>query len=206
MRKFGELKTMDLKKINIKLIKEAESNPRIIKEKSFNDLKTSIKEFGYIQPIIWNKRSSRIISGHQRFKILKEEGQKEIEVIEVDLDEKKEKAALIALNRISGEWNYELLGPLLSELNDGKMLDLTGFEVSDLDLMEKLTDTGGVIEEGILDPMKDGQVHELTFQFDNEIEMKKVSKYFNSKQYGWKNKKGPNSKLLAKLVEDKKKS
>jgi len=192
---------MDLKKINIKLIKEAESNPRIIKEKSLNDLKTSIKEFGYIQPIIWNKRSSRIISGHQRFKILKEEGKKEIEVIEVDLDEKKEKAALIALNRISGEWNYELLGPLLSELNEGKILDLTGFEVSDLDLIDGLTDTGGVIEEGILDPMKDGQTHELIFKFDNEIEMKKVSKYFNNKQYGWKKKKELNSNQLIKLVE-----
>jgi ParB-like chromosome segregation protein Spo0J len=196
---------MIIKKINIKSIKEAKSNPREIDERSLENLKNSIKEFGYIQPIIWNKRSSCIISGHQRFKILKEEGAKEIEVVEVDLDEKKEKAALIALNKISGTWNYDLLGPLLKELDKGDMLDLTGFDASDLDLMEGLTDTGGIIEEGaLMDPMKDGQNHQLIFKFDDEIEMKNVAKFFKSKQYGWKDKNGPNTKQLIKLVEKEK--
>lgn len=120
---------MNLKKINIKLIKENKLNPRSIDEKTIKDLKSSMKEFGYIQPIIWNKRTSNIISGHQRFNILRDEGVKEIEVIEVDLDEDKEKIALITFNKVQADWDITKLSDLFENIHNlgDDFLGLTGF-------------------------------------------------------------------------------
>lgn len=37
----------------------------------YENLKRSIKEFGYVDPIIWNKQTGNIIGGHQRVKVMK---------------------------------------------------------------------------------------------------------------------------------------
>ncbi len=75
----------------------------------YEKLKRSIDEFGYVDPIIWNKRTGRICGGHQRFKILKAQGVEEAEVVIVDFDEEKEKAFNIALNKVNGDWDKDKL-------------------------------------------------------------------------------------------------
>lgn len=193
---------MEYKNIKLKDVKTAGYNPRKISSEEMEKLKTSLKRFGCVRPLVINKVTGNLVAGHQMLEAAKQLGWKELPHIDIELDIKLEKTLNITMNKLSGEWNYDLLGPLLKELNEGKTLDLTGFDSSDLDLIDGLTDTGGVIEEGLLDPMKDGQIHKLIFEFDDEIEMKKAAKFFNNKQYGWKGKKGPNSKLLSKIVED----
>ena len=42
----------------------------------YEKLRTSIEEFGYVEPVIWNKRTGNIVGGDQRFKILTEQGAK----------------------------------------------------------------------------------------------------------------------------------
>jgi ParB-like chromosome segregation protein Spo0J len=191
---------MEYKNIKIKDVKVAGYNPRKISSDEMEKLKSSLQEFGCVRPLVINKKTGNLVAGHQMLEAAKQLGWKELPYIEIDLEIKNEKALNVAMNKLSGEWNYELLGPLLSELNEGKMLDLTGFDSADLELMEGFSDTGGLMEEGVLDPMKDGQVHELTFKFADEIEMKKVEKFFKTKQYKWKDK-GLNSNQLIKLVE-----
>lgn len=136
-------------------LKPAEYNPRVISEKELDNLKKSIHKFGYLELIVYNKRTDRIISGHQRLKALKELGQKEIEVIEVDLDEKDEKALNIAMNKISGDWDLPKLEVLLNDLKLEGMLDLTGFselELKDLDkLVTKLENENLEAEEDDFD-------------------------------------------------------
>ena len=51
-----------------------EYNPRKISKEMLEKLKKSITEFGYIEPIIWNKRTNNIVGGNQRFKALVEMG------------------------------------------------------------------------------------------------------------------------------------
>ena len=74
--------------------------------------------FGYVEPLVWNKRTGSLVGGHQRFKILLEQGLKEVDVSVVDLDLEKEKTLNIALNKISGDyhWDDKKLGALLDEL------------------------------------------------------------------------------------------
>ena len=98
---------MKIETINISKINPAVYNPRKnLKpgDADYDKLKKSIDEFGCVEPLIWNKRTGNLVGGHQRLKILKERGDKEVQVSVVDLDDQKEKALNIALNKISGDW------------------------------------------------------------------------------------------------------
>ncbi|MBP2032683.1 hypothetical protein J2Z42_001357 [Clostridium algifaecis] len=67
----------------------------------YKKLKRSIETFGYVEPVIWNKKTGNIVGGHQRFKVLKQEGAKEIECVVVDISSDEEKALNVALNKVS---------------------------------------------------------------------------------------------------------
>jgi len=100
----------------------------------YEKLKKSILEFDYIDPIIWNQRTGRVVGGHQRLKILQELGYSEIEVSVVDLPEDKEKALNLALNKISGDWDLPKLKDLLQELDNGDFdIELTGFDENEIE-------------------------------------------------------------------------
>lgn len=128
---------MQLERIEISKLKSAEYNPRkALKpgDPEFEKLKNSITEFGYVEPIIWNKRTGKVVGGHQRLSVLKHLGETEVDCVVVDLDEQKEKALNIALNKISGDWDMPLLTDLLKDLNDdGFDITLTGFDMSEFD-------------------------------------------------------------------------
>lgn len=122
----------------------------------YEKLKRSIDEFGYVDPIIWNKRTGRICGGHQRFKILKAQGVEEAEVVIVDFDEEKEKAFNIALNKVNGDWDRDKLALLITDLQASDFdVSLTGFDPAEIDDLFK-------------DSMKD-EVHDDDFDVDEEL-------------------------------------
>jgi DNA modification methylase len=103
----------------------------------FEKIRNSINEFGYVEPIIVNSDVT-IIGGHQRAKVLKELGYTEIECIVIEVDKTKEKALNIALNKISGEWDFESLAKMLDGLReDDYNIELSGFDMKEC---EKLWD------------------------------------------------------------------
>lgn len=83
-----------------------------------------VTEFGYVEPVIWNKRSGNVIGGHQRLTVMKNLGYTEVDCVIVDLDDMGEKALSIALNKIQGEWDRDKLASLLTEF-DGSEFDVT---------------------------------------------------------------------------------
>lgn len=102
----------------------------------YEKLKRSLQEFGYVEPVIWNEKTGNIVGGHQRLKVLKELGEREIECVIVSLPETQEKALNIALNKISNDWDDEKLRKLLDELQQTEIdVTLTGFEIADIDAM-----------------------------------------------------------------------
>lgn len=129
---------LDIVKMDIDKLNPSEYNPRVISEQELNNLKKSIHEFGYLELIVYNKRTNRIISGHQRLKALKDLGETEVEVILVDLDEDQEKQANIAMNKISGDWQEDKLLTILQDLQSKDKLDLTGFNEKELNDLEYL--------------------------------------------------------------------
>ncbi len=97
----------------------AEYNPRKdlkTGDAEYEKLKRSIEQFGYVEPVIWNKVTGRVVGGHQRLKVLQDMGISEVECVVVAMDEEKEKALNIALNKISGEWDKDKLALLISDL------------------------------------------------------------------------------------------
>lgn len=142
---------MIIKKIPIRQINPAAYNPR--KDLQPGDpeyarLAKSIREFDLVEPLIWNERSGNLVGGHQRLKIIKNElGLSEVEVSVVNLDEQREKALNVALNKIAGDWDIPRLKELLVSLDDGAFdLTLTGFDENEL---KKLIDFEG--QEGKTD-------------------------------------------------------
>lgn len=151
---------MVIEKRAVEELKAAEYNPRKdLKpgDTEYEKLKRSIIEFGYVEPIIWNKRTGNVVGGHQRLKVMKDLGHTEVDCVIVDLDDKKEKALNIALNKISGEWDNTLLANLLQDLDkNGYDVTLTGFDLAEA---QELFGSGSM-----------ENVHEDNFDADAAIE------------------------------------
>lgn len=148
--------SMQIQKIPIENLSPAKYNPRKDLQPGdpeYEKLLRSVEEFGYVEPIIWNKRTGNIVGGHQRFKVLKQLGFSEIDCVVVDMDEAREKALNIALNKISGDWDTEKLADVFRDIEQyGISLDITGFEAPEIDkLFQKLSREDGKIVEDDFD-------------------------------------------------------
>ena len=90
----------------------AEYNPRQLSDDQYKHLKDSITRFGLVDPIIINKNKDRkdiIIGGHQRVKVARTMGIKEVPCVEIDLVYDKERELNVRLNKNTGGWDYDLL-------------------------------------------------------------------------------------------------
>lgn len=128
---------MIIEKKNTADLLPADYNPRKdLKpgDAEYEKLKRSIEQFGYVEPIIWNKTTGRVVGGHQRLKVLIDLGLTEVDCVVVEMSEDKEKALNIALNKISGEWDKDKLALLIADLQGADFdVSLTGFDPAELD-------------------------------------------------------------------------
>lgn len=114
----------------------------------YEKLKRSIEQFGYVEPVIWNKATGRVVGGHQRLKVLMDMGMTEVDCVVVEMDEDKEKALNIALNKISGDWDKDKLALLIADLQGTDFdVSLTGFEPAEIDDLFKDTLKDGVKDD-----------------------------------------------------------
>ena len=152
---------MNIEKKNVKDLLPADYNPRKdLKpgDPEYEKLKRSIEQFGYVEPVIWNEKTGRVVGGHQRLKVLTDMGITEVDVVVVDMDTEKEKALNIALNKISGEWDTEKLALVIADLQGTDFdVSLTGFDPEELEDLFRDDVKGGVKED----------------DFDVEAELKK---------------------------------
>jgi hypothetical protein len=117
-------------------LKEATYNPRQLDEKAKRKLRTGIKKLGMLGPAcIWNKRTGRLVGGHQRIgqlDALNGTAAYTLKVAVVDLDEKAEREANILLNNreAQGDWDIGKLGEMFRETPLD--LDATGFDAADI--------------------------------------------------------------------------
>ena len=142
---------MNIEKKNVKDLLPADYNPRKdLKpgDPEYEKLKRSIEQFGYVEPVIWNEKTGRVVGGHQRLKVLTDMGITEVDVVVVDMDTEKEKALNIALNKISGEWDTEKLALVIADLQGTDFdVSLTGFDPEELEDLFRDDVKGGVKED-----------------------------------------------------------
>lgn len=157
---------MEIEKKNTAELLPAEYNPRKdLKpgDAEYEKLKRSIEQFGYVEPVIWNRTTGRVVGGHQRLKVLIDMGISEVDCVIVEMDGEKEKALNIALNKISGDWDKDKLALLISDLQGTDFdVSLTGFEPAEID-------------ELFRDEVKDG-IRDDDFDVDAELKKPPVAK------------------------------
>ncbi|CAK7037065.1 MAG: hypothetical protein BACD_00155 [Bacteroides rodentium] len=140
----SEMKTAELKTIAVRELKPAKYNPRKkLKpgDKEYERIKNSITEFGFADPLVVNADMT-IIGGHQRLTVAIDLGYTEVPCAVVDVDKTREKALNIALNKITGAWDENLLADLLQELSEADFnIEYTGFDLPEAEqLFNKVHD------------------------------------------------------------------
>lgn len=134
---------MNILDIAITKVHPAKYNPRkdlVPGDPAYDKLKKALDRFDLVEPLVWNKRTGNLVGGHQRFKIIKERGDKKVTVSVVDLDELSEKALNLALNKHAGEWEFASLAEIMKELTAADLdIDVTGFDAAELEKMMGLS-------------------------------------------------------------------
>lgn len=163
----------------------------------YTKLKDSLMHHDYVEPIIWNRRTGYIVSGHQRLQVMKDIAEEEgevldsLDVIVVDMPEDKADTLMVAINKITGLWDEDKLRTLFQELNESDFI-YTGYD--DFEIEKLLNDDTSVpndIQEqddtiSTLDDMDDAKskdTFKLTIFFDTEDE--RESAYYNLKDKGY---------------------
>lgn len=135
---------MQIKKAPVKDLVSPEWNPRQITTEELEKLKTSLEEFGYIEPIIVNDVNNHVVGGNQRLRALIALGYDEVDCVYVHIEDiNKEKACNVALNKISGDWDEDKLRVVLEDIELSPIdIKLTGFdelELTELEVKEPIT-------------------------------------------------------------------
>lgn len=125
------------------------NNARTHSVEQINKLRSSLREFGFINPVIIDKDYG-IIAGHGRVLAAKEEGIDKVPCVLVDyLTEQQKKAYILADNRMALDagWDEELLKLEIEALKSEDFdIGLTGFDEKDLADLFK-TDEGDVKDD-----------------------------------------------------------
>ena len=155
-----QMRTAELKVLPVAVLRPAEYNPRKkLKpgDKEYEKIKASIEEFGFADPLVVNADMT-IIGGHQRLTVAVDLGFTEVPCAVVDVDKTREKALNIALNKITGAWDEDLLADLLKDIQESDFdLGKTGFDPPEIETLFNMVHSKYVEEAG----------------FDVEAELKK---------------------------------
>ncbi|MGA2514716.1 MAG: ParB N-terminal domain-containing protein [Candidatus Limnocylindrales bacterium] len=113
------------------------ANPRKISDEELDSLERSLREWGFVQPVLARREDRTVIGGHQRLVAARRLGLTTVPVTWLDLSVEQARLLNLALNRISGSWDDALLARLLADLQATPDLDLSlsGFgegEIADL--------------------------------------------------------------------------
>ena len=136
-------------------------NPRYISKEDAKHLKASIAKFGLIdKPIITS--DGRVIGGHQRLKVLFEQGHREIECLVSDPDfewtQENIDELTIRLNKNTGNWDFDILA---NEWDIDHLCEW-GFKPDDFD-----------------DPLPKKKKPQVLFEFSDKEELEKFVQQVN---------------------------
>ncbi|WP_027633072.1 ParB/Srx family N-terminal domain-containing protein [Clostridium hydrogeniformans] len=170
---------MKIEKLNIDLIIPYENNSKEHTEEQIEQIKTSIKEFGFNDPLAIDENNI-IIEGHGRYESLKELGYEEVEVIRLShLTELQKKQYIIAHNKLCLNTEFDL-DRLEGELKSIKILEgdlnILGFGEEELkDILDPRENILDLLEDDGFVNLRDevtnkSDIFSVTFNFDKKNE------------------------------------
>lgn len=131
-----------IEQVDVDVLRPDPANPRRISNRELESLTRSLQQFGFVQPVVARHDDGLVIAGHQRLLAARKLGWKQVPVIWLDLSVEQSRLLNLALNRISGDWDTELLARLLADLKPVEDLDLalSGFSEEELAKLLKSLD------------------------------------------------------------------
>jgi ParB-like chromosome segregation protein Spo0J len=131
----------EVRVLPIERLVPARYNPRKALEPTdpaYRKLERSIREFGLVEPLIWNEHTGHVVGGHARLAILKAIGVTDVPVSVVNLSDAREKALNVVLNNQEAQGRYDptKLAAVLDDLDELPELELTGFDPGALPPLE----------------------------------------------------------------------
>jgi DNA modification methylase len=133
----ASLPSLTVDEVPIDDLRPDPANPRRISEDELDALERSLRQFGFVQPVLARREDRTVIGGHQRLVAARRLGLTTVPVTFLDVTVEQARLLGLALNKISGSWDDALLARLLADLQSMPDLDLSlsGFgedEVKDL--------------------------------------------------------------------------
>jgi hypothetical protein len=149
---------IEIEYVSTSKLKPYDGNPRKMEPSEMLKLRRSLKDFGFVDPIIVRKSDNLVIGGHQRLDAAKEEGIMEVPVVYVEVSDDKAGLMNIALNKISGDWDYSKLGDLFQEIDTGiEDIEQSGFSTEEIEgVMNGLDHASGEEWGDAFDSIPDG--------------------------------------------------
>lgn len=135
------------------------ANPRLHSRRQIRQISRSIQTFGFLAPILVD-RNLTVIAGHGRVLASRELKATEVPTISVDhLSQEKVLAYMIADNKLTenGAWSEELLANHFIELSAHDLnfsLDVTGFEIGEIDFMIESQGKSATAERDTADDLR----------------------------------------------------
>jgi hypothetical protein len=136
----NRLEAFEVEVVNRADIREADYNPRKISEGAAKKLRKFLRTNGLWSPLVVNRRSMTLVSGHQRLAAMDTVIRKqdyELTVAMVDVDEKTEVAGNVFMNNPSaqGEWDVFALSSLKDIVPEIDYVADLGFDESDVSVL-----------------------------------------------------------------------
>lgn len=101
---------MKVEEVKVAELNPAPYNPRVITEEAASALRASLRRFGLVEPIVWNRRTGNVVGGHQRLRALVEAGADTVPAVALELSDADERALNLTLNNpgAQGQWGPDL--------------------------------------------------------------------------------------------------
>lgn len=128
------METIKIEYVKTGELKPFAGNPRKIDPETFKRLKRSLEDFGIVDPVIARRSDNMVIGGHQRLAVAKSVGIEKVPVVYVEFPDNKAAMLNVALNKVTGEWDWPKLGDLFQEFDTGSLdLEMSGFGLDEIE-------------------------------------------------------------------------
>lgn len=184
-----------------------EFNSRTHSDKQIAQVKKSIEEFGFTNPILIDEKNE-IIAGHGRLQAATELGLEEVPTIRLEgLSDIQKRAYVIADNKLAlnAGWNEKMLMREMFALDDAKFdLTLTGFEGDELKKLLDIDVGNDTTEEGQIEFSEElGESHNyVVLYFGNDVDWLAAQTHFDLPSVHSKRANGkPWSKGIGRVID-----
>ena len=116
---------LTVEQVPIDQLRPDAANPRRIGDEELDALERSIREWGFVQPVLARREDHTVIGGHQRLVAARRLGLKAVPVTYLDISVEQARLLNLALNKVGGSWDEQLLARLLADLQASPEIDLS---------------------------------------------------------------------------------